>query len=86
MAQTTSDWPRRMSPAAKTPSREVMKLVVATLPRLSSGEAELLDHAIADGAEEAHGEQDEIDVESELGAGLGLQTWAEGRRGRREAA
>ena len=44
--------------------------MVATLPRLSRVEAELLDHAVADGAEEAHGEEDEIDVEGELGAGL----------------
>ena len=36
-------------------------------------EAELLDHAVAHRAEEAHGEQDEIDVEGELGAGDGFE-------------
>ena len=37
------------------------------------GQAQLLDHAVADGAEEAHGQQDEIGVEGVLGAGDGFE-------------
>ena len=40
---------------------------------LVQSEAKLLDHAVADRTEETHGEQHEIDVEGELGAGNGLE-------------
>ena len=75
MAQTTSDWPRRMSPAAKTPSTRGHEVGGGDVAAIVERETELLDHAVADGAEETHGEQNEIDVESELGAGLRFELW-----------
>ena len=74
IAQTTSDWPRRMSPAAKTfGSRPVVDGVALTLPRWSSSSAEVLDHAVVHRAREAHGEEHEIGLELELRAGDRLE-------------
>ena len=36
---------------------------------------QLLDHAVLDRAEEAHGEEDEIDIEDQLGAKDGFELW-----------
>jgi hypothetical protein len=44
-----------------------------TLPRGSSFDAERLDHALVHRADEAHGEQHEIGLELELGAGDRLE-------------
>ena len=61
MAHTTSDWPRRMSPAAKTPGHvghaggRIGGHVAARVER----DAELIEHPAALGAQEAHGQQHE---------------------------
>ena len=62
-----------MSPAAKTPSREDMKFGGGDVAALVEREAELVNQPILDGTEETHGQQDEIDVEGELGAGDGFE-------------
>ena len=63
MAQTTSDWPRRMSPAANTPGtrRHVIRVGGHVAARVQL-HAELFDHAVLHGPEEAHGQQHQVGV------------------------
>jgi hypothetical protein len=81
MAQTTSDWPRRISPAAKMPSTEVMVAVVSGhVAAIVEGQPNCSIMPERTGPEEAHGQQDQIGVEGEFGTGDGTRTWAEARR------
>ena len=59
IAHTISDWPRRASPAAKTPRTDVANSAASALPRASRCDAELLEQRRLR-ADEAHGEQDEL--------------------------
>ena len=71
IAQTTSDWPRRMSPQAKilgTRGLVVDRRCALTLPRGSSSTPRLLDHARLARAQEAHRQQHEVGLELELAA------------------
>ena len=64
-----SDWPRRASPAAKTPSTEVVYGVIAfALPRASLATRELVEQLLL-GMQEAHRQQHEVGLELALGAG-----------------
>ena len=72
MAQTTSDWPRRMSPHEKTFAlgRLVLHDVGLDVAARVEVDAEVLDHPLLHRAEEAHREQHEVGLERELGAGI----------------
>ena len=60
IAHTISDWPRRASPAAKTPSTEVVYgLTALTLPRAVAFHAELVEQPLL-GVQEAHRQQHEL--------------------------
>ena len=62
IAQTTSDWPRRMSPQANTLDLEEAYCFVSasTLPRGSSATPSSVKKALLDGRNEAHREENEV--------------------------
>ena len=68
IAQTISDWPRRVSPAAKTLGTEV--LVVLGVGRdIAPGvvlDAELRQHSLVHRMQVAHGEQHQVGLELEF--------------------
>ena len=69
MAHTMRLWPRPMSPATNTPSTLVAQSSSrATLPRSVELDAELVEQAVALGADEAHGQQHELARQLEVGA------------------
>ena len=69
MAQTTSDWPRRMSPAAKIPGTELAVVPfrgdVAARIEL---DAELLNHSAFDRSGETQGQENKIGFNHDFGA------------------
>ena len=68
IAHTTSDCPRRMSPAANTfgARRAVVEFVCLHVAARIELYPEVLDHAARYGMEEAHGQQHEVGRNGEL--------------------
>ena len=69
IAQTISDWPRRASPAANTPSteRRVRASTALTLPRGSFSTPSCVEQLLL-GVQEAHRQQHELGLQLALGA------------------
>ncbi len=75
MAQTMSDWPRCMSPAANTPGTLVIQRSSRPdVAALGEPDAEIGEHARPLRAHEAHREQHQIGVHDVLAAGDRLRT------------
>ena len=76
IAHTTSDWPRRISPAAKTPSTEVMLLLIGGhIAAAVERDSQLLQHSAAHRPSEAHGKQHEVGFDYGFGSGNRLELW-----------